>query len=141
MKVTRSILKQLILETMDEAPTGTSSGTPTQSAGDGELARLDAAAVAAAAVIINKTGGLDLSVLSKFNNSTSTPGEGDKDAFMYTELMAKAMELQDLDDTVLASLDVADEAQALKDAAFEAHAIVADTRDDDAEPDLQTTDY
>ena len=53
MKVTRSILKQLILETMNETRTGTSSGTPTQDTGDGELARADAAAVVAAKKIID----------------------------------------------------------------------------------------
>jgi len=129
---------------MNEAPTGTSSGTPTQSTGDGELARADAAAVAAVTTIVEKTGGLDLSVLSKFNNSTSEPGQGDKDAFMYTELMAKAIELVDLYSSPgHPQFNVSHEAQALKDAAFKAHAaLVGNMLDDEpSDADLQMRDY
>jgi hypothetical protein len=139
---------------MNEAPTGTSSGTPTQSAGDGELARADAAAVVATGTIIDKwndmfamldvpsesevravlvTGQAALrewvgfETLLSFKASASKPGEGDKDALMYSNLMGVAIKLLRWSAHIASRQGTStgwmftNEAQALKDAAYEAH--------------------
>jgi hypothetical protein len=173
---------------MDEAPAGSSSGTPTQGTGDADLARADAAAVVAANGIIDqlldsfvenlgytrlrRSGSGNFSqdpreptqvvidtirsaprgtfdglnglyqyaqdgrtgqredassfmTIVNFKDSKSQPGQGDKDALMYSNLMAAAMDMGDLADkwgTKVPAWAVGAAARALKDAAYEAHA-------------------
>ena len=95
MKVTRSILKQLILETMNETPAGTSSGTPTQDTGDGKLARADAAAVVAAGALISKL----LTTYTQAGRHMQDVTETDDVKITYAA-MSKA-EQSDLQDTLM----------------------------------------
>jgi len=180
MKITRSELKQLILEAMNEADVDVSVGTSTDAVADARV-RLDTAdgeAVLAANSIIDSLlgavekvdltdldgdtteswevtdefraaittaeardlplagilsyaeygtmGGNDSAfvTIANFKDSKSQPGQGDKDALAYSNLMAAAMDMEDLADkwgTKVSAFEVTKDAKDLKDAVFAAY--------------------